>query len=232
VLNRARVWPAPGGPPTRIPEDGADARARPSLAFALASPPGDPRDAEAAATAAIAAAAEYASWVRRDEEATRGLRVHAEQLGCFFRRVPELPRDVHDLDGLVERFGDSVTVAGDQCLLESLDASHSRVCAYTAAGGTRNRPTRELVEPRERFGLLIRLENLQALGKPVRVEHVHRDENVLEGPAARSAGAVVRLAQDVCTGSERENVVVTPTEAGRELELAAPMHQQSAAPVA
>lgn len=100
VLNRARVWPAPGGPPTRIPEDGADARARTSLAFALASPPGDPRDAEAAATAAIAAAAEYASWVRRDEEATRGLRVHAEQLGCFFRRVPELPRDVHDLDGL------------------------------------------------------------------------------------------------------------------------------------
>ena len=100
VLNRARVWPEPGPPPAEIPAPGAADRARASLARALAAVPGEALDAEAAADAAIAAAAEYASMVRRDEEATRELREHAGELGCFFRRVPELPRDVHDLDGL------------------------------------------------------------------------------------------------------------------------------------
>jgi hypothetical protein len=38
--------------------------------------------------------------VRRDEEATAALRAGTRTLGCFWRRVPELPQDIHDLDGL------------------------------------------------------------------------------------------------------------------------------------
>lgn len=92
VLNRARVWPGSGGVPAAIPDAGFEDDALRGLAAAL----GD----EAAARAAIDAASEYASLVRRDEASTRTLRRKAEQRGCFWRRVPELPCDIHDLDGL------------------------------------------------------------------------------------------------------------------------------------
>jgi hypothetical protein len=38
--------------------------------------------------------------VRQDRVATSPLRERARQKGYFWRPVPELPRDVHDLDGL------------------------------------------------------------------------------------------------------------------------------------
>ncbi len=92
ILNRARVWPGPGAVPSTIPDAGSEDEAVRELAAAL----GD----EAAARAAIDAASEYASLVRRDESSTRTLRRRTRRLGCFWRRVPELPCDIHDLDGL------------------------------------------------------------------------------------------------------------------------------------
>lgn len=98
VLNRARVWPGAGPAPAAIPEPGREEEAVHALAAALGAAAG--ADSDAAARAAIRAASEYASLVRRDEEATRVLRDESHALGCFWRRVPELPRDIHDLDGL------------------------------------------------------------------------------------------------------------------------------------
>jgi anion-transporting ArsA/GET3 family ATPase len=100
VLNRARVWPESGPPPLSVPAQGQASEALQALAAALGPTLGGAEDAAAAARAAIAATSEYASLVRRDEEATRSLREGALALGCFWRRVPELPRDIHDLDGL------------------------------------------------------------------------------------------------------------------------------------
>ncbi|CAG0996579.1 Arsenical pump-driving ATPase [Myxococcaceae bacterium] len=100
VLNRARLWPERGSPPAEIPEPGMLDRATESLARALEALDERPADARAAASAAIAAASEYARLVRRDEESTRSLRERADRLACFYCRVPELPRDVHELDGL------------------------------------------------------------------------------------------------------------------------------------
>jgi anion-transporting ArsA/GET3 family ATPase len=100
VLNRARVWPGGGATPAAVPEAGCEADAVRGLAAALAGSAEADTDAERAARAAIGAASEYASLARRDEEATRALRERSRALGCFWRLVPELPRDIHDLDGL------------------------------------------------------------------------------------------------------------------------------------
>jgi anion-transporting ArsA/GET3 family ATPase len=96
VLNRARVWPGGGPAPAAVPRAGRELEAQRDLAAALAAD----ADAEGAARAAIRAANEYACLVRRDEEVTRALRERSQASGCFWRRVPELPRDIHDLDGL------------------------------------------------------------------------------------------------------------------------------------
>jgi anion-transporting ArsA/GET3 family ATPase len=95
LANRVRTWPGPGPAPTFDP----DADLRPLRdALAAAAEPGFP--AESAAQAAVAAAAGYAALVRRDEAALEPLRARTEGVGRFFRRIPELPEDVHDLDGL------------------------------------------------------------------------------------------------------------------------------------
>jgi anti-sigma-K factor RskA len=69
-------------------------------AFALANEPAFP--AAAAATAALAVLDGYAAAVARDLQATAPLVAEAQRRGCFVRRIPELPRAVHDLDGLAE----------------------------------------------------------------------------------------------------------------------------------
>jgi anion-transporting ArsA/GET3 family ATPase len=86
VANRVRVWPGAGAAPAFEDADPAP------LARAL----GDPR----AARAAIDAAARYAALVRRDALALDALRERAERRGGFFRVVPELRGDVHDLSTL------------------------------------------------------------------------------------------------------------------------------------
>ena len=99
VANRVRVWPddgpAPGARATSRRRRAARARAR-GTATAQSFP------AERAARAAIDAAARYAALVRRDAIALDALREHAGRRGSFFRVVPELRGDVHDLSGLLQ----------------------------------------------------------------------------------------------------------------------------------
>jgi len=98
VVNRVRTWPR-GGTAPRVPDGDPDA-AHADLARALAARFGSELPAEEAATAAIAAAKGYADLVRADAAAVAPLLTRADQQGRFWRLVPELPRDVHDLTGL------------------------------------------------------------------------------------------------------------------------------------
>jgi anion-transporting ArsA/GET3 family ATPase len=95
VANRVREWPE-GSPPRNLDSDGGDVGA---LAHALSLTAAGSQ-AEDAARAAVAAAAGYAGWVHRDAEALEPVREHAGIDGRFFRQIPELPQDVHDLDSL------------------------------------------------------------------------------------------------------------------------------------
>ena len=103
VANRVRVWPngSPAGVEATDPTDAA------RLAHALAEQEGESFPAARAARAAIDAAARYAALVRRDATALAALREHAEKRGSFFRVVPELFDDVHDLSSL-ERIASSL----------------------------------------------------------------------------------------------------------------------------
>jgi len=103
VMNRIRVWPGGGDPPPAIPPAGREAEARTALAAALDGEPGFP--AEAAADAAIEAARRHAAVVGRQARACDDLRAYAAARGLFWRTVPELPRDVHDLEGLARIAG-------------------------------------------------------------------------------------------------------------------------------
>jgi anion-transporting ArsA/GET3 family ATPase len=110
VINRTRRWPEGWQPLTRAleqageteghdPEHAALDRDRSALERAIAES-GRPGDAAAAARAAVAAMTEYAGLVGQDMDNTAALRTEASRLGLFMRLIPELPRDVHDLDGL------------------------------------------------------------------------------------------------------------------------------------
>jgi anion-transporting ArsA/GET3 family ATPase len=98
VANRVRVWPD-GGPAPARESFAADAT---PLARALAQNERPNFPADRAARAAIDAAARYAALVRRDAIALDALREHAGRRGSFFRVVPELRGDVHDLSGLLQ----------------------------------------------------------------------------------------------------------------------------------
>ena len=99
VANRVRLWPesADGCAPElsqALLEHGRDAIEQ------ELSQLGHAERSEALARAAVQVAKGYASLVRLDRQHTEPLRLHADSRGAFFRRIGELPRDVHDLDGL------------------------------------------------------------------------------------------------------------------------------------
>jgi anion-transporting ArsA/GET3 family ATPase len=97
VANRIRAWPD-GTPPLPLPAQRAAWQEDLAHAFAAQHGPGFP--ARLAAAAALDVLDGYAAAVARDEEATAPLLAAASLRGCFVRRIPELPRDVHDLAGL------------------------------------------------------------------------------------------------------------------------------------
>jgi anion-transporting ArsA/GET3 family ATPase len=105
VMNRVRTWPGGGAPPEAVPPAGREREAREALAEALAAgaeagfPAGD------AAAAAIEAAGRHALGVRRQARACEDLRELAARRGLFFRVVPELASDVHDLPALARIAG-------------------------------------------------------------------------------------------------------------------------------
>jgi anion-transporting ArsA/GET3 family ATPase len=100
IANRVRRWPG-GGPLPALPLTSQDPSA---LRDALAAQEGAAYPAEAAARAALQCAEGYAALVRRDARALEELRRRAEAAGRSFLVIPELPDDVHDLDGL-DRIG-------------------------------------------------------------------------------------------------------------------------------
>jgi anion-transporting ArsA/GET3 family ATPase len=100
IANRVHRWPG-GGP---IPDIGGatladDARALGAALAVDAGPdPGFP--APEAAQAAIAAAKGYAALVKREERELQELADRTRAARRFWSTVPELPSDVHDLQGL------------------------------------------------------------------------------------------------------------------------------------
>ena len=96
VANRVRSWPG-GSAPERVTATPGDL-SRLAEALADGAPPGFP--AQAAAKAASTCAEGYAALVRRDERALAGLRQRTLGAGRFWCAVPELDRDVHDLEAL------------------------------------------------------------------------------------------------------------------------------------
>jgi anion-transporting ArsA/GET3 family ATPase len=97
VANRVRAWP--GDAPPLPGEDEREAW-RDALGRAFAAQHGAEFPAALAATAALDVLDGYAAAVARDAEATAPLLRAASSRGCFVRRIPELPHDVHDLAGL------------------------------------------------------------------------------------------------------------------------------------
>jgi hypothetical protein len=98
VANRVRCWPKGGATPPGPAERNAWLA---QLTRAFEQSEGAAFPAEAAAVAALAVLDRYAAAVSRDAEATAPLLAEAAERGLFVGRVPELPRDVHDLEGLV-----------------------------------------------------------------------------------------------------------------------------------
>lgn len=100
VANRVHRWPGAGPVPdaARIaPEDEVEAL---RTALAVDAGPDEGFPADAAARAAIAAANGYAALVRREEREMRALAQRTNAARRFWSAVPELPKDVHDLQGL------------------------------------------------------------------------------------------------------------------------------------
>jgi anion-transporting ArsA/GET3 family ATPase len=100
LVNRMRRWPGGGPAPSFATTAEGDAPGLAGLAKLLRASEGDAFPADAAARAAVDAAKGYASLVRRDARETLPLRRRTRALDCFFREVPELDGDVHDLPGL------------------------------------------------------------------------------------------------------------------------------------
>lgn len=108
VLNRLRMWPAGE---VELPARGQRGAAIASLADALEEAQEMGESARRAAQAALDVLDGYASMVEQDRAATSQLRQRAQESGYFWRPVPELPRDVHDLEGLA-RIASSVFETG------------------------------------------------------------------------------------------------------------------------
>jgi len=128
VVNRMHLWPGKGPPPEGLGAAAENPGDLTALASALAdaAEDADPASHEAEARAAIAAAREYADQVRMDISSTESLQADALRNGRFFRRIPELPRDVHDLAGLaqIQRYlfcddGTAAELEGSEALASS-----------------------------------------------------------------------------------------------------------------
>jgi hypothetical protein len=111
VLNRLRTWPAAD---VKLPHESQREPAIVSLAEALEGKGKRQGSARRAAEAALSVLDGYASMVQQDRAATAPLEERARRKGYFWRPVPELPRDVHDLDGLARIASFVFETAGEE----------------------------------------------------------------------------------------------------------------------
>jgi anion-transporting ArsA/GET3 family ATPase len=105
VMNRVRNWPGGGEPPDALLAGSSNEAQVQLLARALqggGSAADALENAQSAAREAVEAATSYASLVRLDARSAGPIRERALAGGCFFRRVPELSHDVHDVHSLAE----------------------------------------------------------------------------------------------------------------------------------
>jgi anion-transporting ArsA/GET3 family ATPase len=102
-VNRVRVWPDENFPSHHFLDETVTPAQLEPLARALERVQRETAssfDAMSAARTAVDVAKGYASLVKLDDQSATLLREHAAENGHFFRQIPELPRDVHDLRGL------------------------------------------------------------------------------------------------------------------------------------
>jgi anion-transporting ArsA/GET3 family ATPase len=111
VMNRLRMWPAAE---VKLPQERQREAAIAGLAEALEEEAKTRGSARRAAEAALSVLDGYASMVEQDGVATAQLRERARGKGYFWRPVPELPRDVHDLDGLARIAGFVFETGGEE----------------------------------------------------------------------------------------------------------------------
>ncbi len=112
LVNRMRLWPEGESPPLHFLTADPSARDMEALARALAtahladaSAGERDFDAQTAANAAVDLAKGYASLVQLDAAYATPLLDLTRRQGQLFGRIPEMPQDVADLDGLL-RIGD------------------------------------------------------------------------------------------------------------------------------
>ncbi len=101
VINRMHLWPADGDPPI-LPEAGeaTDADLARLTTALVEHAQLSEQNAEQAARAAYDASRDQAAQVRLDWANTRALHQDIRRRGGFFRTIPELQVDIHDLEGL------------------------------------------------------------------------------------------------------------------------------------
>ncbi len=127
VVNRVRLWqdghePTPHGDGTTAVDVEAGAAA---IEAAIRATHPD-ADAAALAEAACGAATQYDDLVALDRRNSAALRQRGEALGLFVRAVPELPEDVHDVEGLR---------AVGRALFADADTDATAASGPTATGG-------------------------------------------------------------------------------------------------
>jgi anion-transporting ArsA/GET3 family ATPase len=109
LMNRVRLWPDGEPIPASMRGEPMESSDLDALARALAPTLEEGRNDESASRAAARAAVEvakrYASLVQQDHQSAAPLREHADRHQQLFACIPELPRDVCDLDSL-SRVGD------------------------------------------------------------------------------------------------------------------------------
>ncbi len=141
IVNRVRVWPGGGDAPAEIAPGKAEADALGALADAFARSEGAAFPAREAARAALEAARGHAALVRAHAAALQPLQAAARARGLFWRRVPELPRDVHDLEALARVAAELAAGATPSSAAESPDTPRAvRKTSARGSSGSTGRP--------------------------------------------------------------------------------------------
>jgi anion-transporting ArsA/GET3 family ATPase len=113
IANRVHRWPGGGPVPDLATATLAEGSEALEAALGRDADPEEGFPAAEAARAAIGAATGYAALVRREQQEMRALAARTSAARRFWSTIPELPEDVHDLQGL-EQIARTIFGRGDQ----------------------------------------------------------------------------------------------------------------------